>query len=102
MSNDIAPETKGASDLGFAIDDLMRAFEAFKDTNDRRLDDIERRQSADVLTTEKLARIDRALDDNKRIVDELALKSARPEVFHAHLQRRFDRETGLHLIEFAS
>jgi HK97 family phage major capsid protein len=78
MSNHNALETKGASDLGFAIDDLLRAFEAFKDTNDRRLDEIERRQSTDILTTEKLARIDRALDDNKRIVDELALKSARP------------------------
>jgi HK97 family phage major capsid protein len=78
MTHTTPIETKGASDLGFAIDDLLRAFEAFKDTNDRRLDDIERRQSADVLTTEKLARIDRALDDNKRIVDELALKSARP------------------------
>ena len=43
MSNDIAPETKGASDLGFAFDDLMRAFEAFKETNDQRLDEIERR-----------------------------------------------------------
>lgn len=80
MSNDIAPETKGASDLGFAIDDLMRAFEAFKDTNDQRLDEIERRASTDTLTSEKLDRINRALDDNKRIVDELALKSARPSL----------------------
>jgi hypothetical protein len=80
MSNDIAPETKGASDLGFAIDDLMRAFEAFKETNDQRLDEIERRASADTLTSEKLDRINRALDDNKRIVDELALKSARPSL----------------------
>ena len=83
-------ETKGASDLGFAIDDFMRAFEAFKDTNDRASTSIERRQSADVLTTEKLARIDRALDDNKRIVDELALKSARPHLggHRAALRRR--------------
>src|SRR5262245_44291575 len=73
MPNDITPETKGATDLGFAIDDLMRAFEAFKDTNDSRLDEIERRQTADVVTTEKLTRIDRALD-------ELALKSARPQL----------------------
>ncbi len=31
-----------------------------------------------MVTTEKLARIDRALDENKRVVDELALKAARP------------------------
>ena len=78
-TNDTAGN-QAAADLGFAIDDLMRAFEAFKDTNDQRLDEIERRASADVLTTEKLDRIDRALDDNKRIVDELALKSARPSL----------------------
>ena len=45
----------------------MRAFEAFKDANDERLDEIERRMAADVVTTEKLDRIDRALDDKKRI-----------------------------------
>lgn len=78
MRNAIPLEVKGASDLGFAIEDLMRAFEAFKETNDRRIEEIERRQSADVVTTEKLDRIDRALDEHKRIVDEIALKSARP------------------------
>jgi HK97 family phage major capsid protein len=70
-------EVKGTADLGYAVDDLMRAFEAFKETNDRRLDEIERR-SADTLTSEKLARIDRALDEHKRVVDELALKAVRP------------------------
>src|SRR5689334_6698715 len=80
MTQQPSLEIKGASDLGFALDDLMRAFEAFKDTNDRRLEEIERRQSADVLTVEKLDRIDRALDEHKRLVDELALKSARPHL----------------------
>ena len=58
----------------------MRAFEAFKATNDERLGQIEKRLSADVVTTEKLDRINRALDEHKRIVDELALKSARPQL----------------------
>ena len=34
MTHTTPIETKGASDLGFAFDDLLRAFEAFKDTND--------------------------------------------------------------------
>jgi HK97 family phage major capsid protein len=72
-------ETKTqAGDLAGAFDDFMRAFEAFKDTNDERLSEMEKRCSADAVTTEKLARIDRALDEHKRAVDELALKSARP------------------------
>ena len=36
--------------------------------------------AADVVTTDKLDRINRALDDTKRIVDDLALKSARPHL----------------------
>jgi HK97 family phage major capsid protein len=72
-------ETKAAGhEVGEAFDEFMRVFEAFKETNDERLAEIERRCAADVVTTDKLARIDRALDENKRVVDELALKAARP------------------------
>lgn len=54
-----------------SVVDMMRAFEEFKSTNDQRLADITARQSTDVLTTEKIARIERSLD-------EMALKSSRP------------------------
>jgi HK97 family phage major capsid protein len=67
-----------ASDLGDTYDALLRGFEAFKETNDERLDQLERRMS-DCLTEEKLDRINRALDDYKRSVDEMALKAARPQ-----------------------
>lgn len=72
-------ETKAASsNVGEAFEDFMRAFEAFKETNDERLYALERRGIADPIIEEKLSRIDRALDENRRVVDELALKSARP------------------------
>jgi HK97 family phage major capsid protein len=80
MLKDTALETKSADELGSAFDDFMRAFEAFKDTNDERLSQLERKLSADVVTTDRLDRINRALDENKRIVDELALKAARPHL----------------------
>jgi HK97 family phage major capsid protein len=67
-----------ASEIGDAYDALLRGFEAFKEANDERLDLIERRMS-DCLTEEKLDRINRALDEYKRSVDELALKAARPQ-----------------------
>ncbi len=54
-----------------AFDGFMRAFEAFKEANEERLDQIEQRMAPDVVTTDKLDRINRALDD-------LALKAARP------------------------
>jgi HK97 family phage major capsid protein len=62
MSNDIV-----------AYDGLAQAFEAFKETNDRRLGEIERRMTSDVVTTDKLARIEHTLD-------ELAVKSRRPSL----------------------
>jgi HK97 family phage major capsid protein len=73
-------ETKrlGDGDIAAAFDDFMRAFAAFKETNDERLGEIERRMSSDVVTTDKLMRIDQALDAHKRAVDELAFKASRP------------------------
>ena len=77
-----ALEIKSAhpDDLGTAFDGFMRAFEAFKDGNDERLAQLEQRMSADVVTTDKVDRINRAVDETKRVVDELALKSARPQL----------------------
>ncbi len=71
-------ETKSSPDLSHAIDDLLRAFETYKEENDRRIADVETRGAADPLTVEKLDRLDRALDENKRRLDEISLKAARP------------------------
>jgi HK97 family phage major capsid protein len=56
-----------------AAADVMRAFDEFKATNEQRLAELSARMSNDVVTTDKLARIERSLD-------ELALKSARPSL----------------------
>jgi HK97 family phage major capsid protein len=63
-----------------AFDDFLGAFEAFKAANDERLAQIETRLSADVVTTEKMERINRALDSQKRLVDELSLRERRPQL----------------------
>jgi HK97 family phage major capsid protein len=77
-------ETKSTSasdtDVNAAFGEFMRAFEAFKEANDDRLSQLERRSTADPVTSDKLARIDHALDETKRIVDDLALKAARPHL----------------------
>jgi HK97 family phage major capsid protein len=59
--------------------ELLRAIEAFKETNDERLAG-ERRGGGDVLTEEKLARINASLDQHQRFIDEATLKSARPRL----------------------
>jgi HK97 family phage major capsid protein len=69
-------ETKSAASSSAdpsILDDLHRAFSEFKSVNDARLSDLETKLSADVVTTDKLARIERILDD-------LSLKAARPAI----------------------
>jgi HK97 family phage major capsid protein len=66
--------------LESAFGDFMRTFEAFKDGNDERLAQLERRSSADIVTVEKVDRLNRALDETRRVVDDLALKAARPHL----------------------
>ena len=75
--HDHAPESKAGTEAG-GYAELMRAFEAFKEANDERIAALERRGAADMLTEEKVARIDAALDAQQRRLDELALKAARP------------------------
>ncbi|GIL03328.1 MAG: phage capsid protein [Alphaproteobacteria bacterium] len=65
-------------DIAIAFDELMRAFDAFRQTNDERLAQIESRFGADVVTDEKMARIGRALDEHKALIDRLVLKGRRP------------------------
>ena len=72
-------ETKAsATEVAEAFDDFMSAFEEFKAANDERLGQIETRVTADVVTTEKVERINRAVDEHKRALDRLQLKALRP------------------------
>jgi HK97 family phage major capsid protein len=71
MDMSVPFETKVAHSHDTTQDDVLAAFEAFKEANDDRLSQIEKRMSADVITTEKVDRINKAMD-------ELILKSRRP------------------------
>jgi HK97 family phage major capsid protein len=72
-------ETKAAdADLNDAFGEFMTSFEAFKEANDEKLAQLERRVGGDVVTTEKVERISQALDEQKRALDHLSLKKARP------------------------
>ncbi len=81
-----APETKAAGEgaaaleLKDAFDDFLSAFGDFREANDVRLDEIERKLSADVITEEKVERINDALDSQKRLLDRLVLKGRRPDL----------------------
>ncbi|HEX7777190.1 MAG TPA: phage major capsid protein [Parvibaculum sp.] len=74
-------ETRPASrEVRDALDEFLGAFESFKEANDERLDEIEKKLVADPVTEDKVERINRALDRQKKTVDELALAMARPEI----------------------
>ena len=103
-----------AEDVANAYDDLVRAFESFKAENEQRIEQLEKRLPVDVLTTEKLDRINRAIDEHKSVVDELVLKSGRPKLGQASVYRsgaalqhkaafeiyvRHGEANGLHLLE---
>lgn len=74
-----APEIKAVPDtIADAFDGFMGAFEAFKDANDTRLDEIERKLTSDVVSRDKVDRINKAVDEQKKALDQLTLKKARP------------------------
>ncbi|HTQ15692.1 MAG TPA: phage major capsid protein [Rhizomicrobium sp.] len=68
-----------AREIKEAYADFRRAFEAFKDANDARLEALEKR-SGDVVAEEKVDRINRALETQQKTLDELVLAAARPQL----------------------
>ncbi|MEP1206721.1 MAG: phage major capsid protein [Rhizobiaceae bacterium] len=75
-----SPETKmvGGAEITDAFDDFMQAFESFKQANDERLNQLESKLAVDVVTDEKVDRINLAVDAQKRQLDQLILKAQRP------------------------
>ncbi|MGD9799708.1 MAG: phage major capsid protein [Parvularculaceae bacterium] len=65
------------NELKGAMRDFLSAFESFKEANDERLSAIERKRD-DGLLVDKVARIDKALTDQKTALDKIALGAKRP------------------------
>ena len=87
----LAPEVKAAPDtVTAAFAEFMTAFEAFKEANDERLGEIEEKLTSDVVTRDKVERINKAIDEQSRLLDELVLKKRRPA-----LERPGREEAGL-------
>ncbi|SHL64416.1 phage major capsid protein [Roseibium suaedae] len=70
----------GGEDVARTFDEFFRAFESYREVNDARLAEIEERGNPDILTLEKLDRLDAALDMTQRRLDQLTLKARRPEI----------------------
>jgi len=74
-------DTQQAGDVRALFDEWMRSFDAFKQANDERLAALEKR-SADVVSEDKVERINQALTEQKRALDELVLAGQRPQLGH--------------------
>lgn len=68
------------------VNSLATAFEEFKNTNDARLKQIEQKGSADVLTTEKLERLNEVVSGLQATVTDLGKKSNRIGTGEASVQ----------------
>ncbi len=68
----VTPEVKAA------LDDFLNAFEHFKASNDERLEELERRSSADVVLEDKVERLNQSLDVQKKNLDRMVVDSRRP------------------------
>lgn len=89
-SGAIAPERKNTSvaampvgnaqDVAEAFDDFMGAFDAFKKANDERLRQLETQLGEDAVTSDKVNRINAAVDEQKRVLDRLITKAIRPSL----------------------
>ncbi len=76
-------ETKtvpGTPEARAAMHEMMAAFEAFKGANDARLDEIERKRSADALLEEKVAPIDQAVGAAQARLDRVVSEGRRPGI----------------------
>ncbi|MAC89664.1 phage major capsid protein [Maricaulis sp.] len=93
-----APRAEAAE--AAAVRDLMNAFEAFREKNDRRLAEIEARGSSDVITEAEVERINAAIDQAKADIDRIAQESAQAAVT-AHVQND-DRDWQQDTVRFLS
>ncbi|RYE11189.1 MAG: phage major capsid protein [Hyphomicrobiales bacterium] len=73
-------ENKAGAGIDVMFGEFMSAFEEFKRTNDGRLKELEKRGSADVLTEEKVERLNSALDNAKAAIDRANVERARPRL----------------------
>ncbi len=68
----------GDGDVRSAMDEFLGVFENFKDANDERLAELEKRGNEDVVLSEKVDRINDALTEHKAALDHISLKGQRP------------------------
>lgn len=68
------------NELSSKVDQIASAWESFKDINERRLTEIERKGAADPLTVEQLNKINHSIDEQKSRLNRLEATFSRPGI----------------------
>ena len=88
LASDAGTSTAATGDdVAIAFDDFMRAFKSFKAENEQRIQQLEKRLPVDVLTTEKLARIDRVIDQHTSAARRAGAEIGAAELRQANVYR---------------
>ena len=74
LNETVTPEMKQA------FDGFMESFTAFRESNDRRMIELETKAGVDTITAEKVERISAELDKRKTQLDVLTVKAQRPRL----------------------
>lgn len=72
-----APDTV---EIKKAIDGFMTTFDTFQKSVNAELEEVKKRGSADVVTADQVKKLNDALDEQKKLVDELRLDAKRPQI----------------------
>ena len=75
---DFETKARQPGDSDITVDDLFYTFERFKESNDERLDSLERRHAADPVLTERLERINDEISRQQAALNRLTATTARP------------------------
>jgi len=81
VSINLKKETKAinrSGEIKTAQADFAATFDAFKQANDARLNELESKQSVDPLVTDKVEQINAALDAQQKRIDRLTLSTSQP------------------------
>lgn len=90
--SELQNKSYSGSDAQSVFDEMHRIFHAYKDANEERLSEIEQKLSSDVIIEEKVARIDAALDDQRRKMDRILIEKSRPLLAASEKSEPFSRE----------
>lgn len=84
--------SQGNGEISGRFNEFMSAFEEFKQTNDKRLDELKGKGTSDVLLDEKLDRLNRVLDGHKSALDRATISNSRPILEGGHIFAQTDNE----------